>query len=114
MMARLTVLLVAVCILAGLAAEAAAADSPKYACYCKGIKEWVLFVPTYGDCGNGFTGGDQGNLVKDLGKGRLGTYIPPGVQSLIDSPANCGYYPDSGWNCGQMFKTGGVPPCLSE
>jgi hypothetical protein len=74
----------------------------------------VLFVPAYGDyCGNGFAGGSQGQLQKNLTKGQLGNYIPPGVAYKVEAGKECGYYPESGWNCGKMVGSS-APGCVND
>jgi hypothetical protein len=65
----------------------------------------VLFVPAYGDyCGNGFAGGS---------KGRLASYIPPGEACKVEEGKECGYYPESGWNCGEMVGSS-APDCVND
>ncbi|MBN1664077.1 MAG: hypothetical protein JW943_10795 [Deltaproteobacteria bacterium] len=93
---------------------AAASAAGTYSCRCKGIKEWVFLWYAYGDCGNGFVGGDKGQVTNNIAEGSLGSYIPPGVSGqVISGTASCGYYPDSGWNCGKM--AGGTPPnCIYD
>jgi hypothetical protein len=104
----------AVCVLClALAWALPAAAGAKYACKCKGIKEWILFVPTYGDCGNGFAGGSKGQLQKNLTEGQLGNYIPPGVSYQVVDGDGCGYYPESGWNCGKMVGSS-APDCVND
>lgn len=84
-----------------------------YACRCKGIKIWILFVPTYDNCGNGFTVGSRGTVVRDISRDGLSSYIPSRVIGHVTSEnAQCGYYPDSGWNCGKMSGSS-LPQCLN-
>jgi hypothetical protein len=85
-----------------------------YACRCKGIKHWILFVPSYANCGNGFEEGMKGVVKRDIPREGLSRYIPSGVSGqVITGKSECGYYPDSGWNCGKMNE--GVPPqCLDQ
>ncbi len=86
----------------------------KYACRCKGIKHWILFVPSYGNCGNGFAGGNKGTVTRDISRDALNSYIPPGVIGHVTSGnSQCGYYPDSGWNCGEMIGSS-IPQCIND
>jgi len=93
------------------AAQASAAET-EYACKCKGIKEQILFVTTYGDCGNGFTGGNKGHVDKHIPQSEMIHYLPHVVIDSIHA-TNCGYYESSGWNCGRM-KSGKAPSCIND
>ncbi len=99
--------------LAAAAAGPAGAKEAKYACKCKGIKEWILFVPTYGACGSGYQGADKGAIRRNIDEDYLIHFIPPGTASRVINGNECGYYPDSGWNCGKM-KNGTTPSCLND
>ena len=91
----------------------ASADE-NYACRCKGIKQWFLFIPSYRDCGNGFAGGSKGQVTRDISRNNLSSYIPPGVSGPVTTGGSqCGYYPDSGWNCGKMSGRE-LPQCLND
>ena len=101
------------CALALTAVTPALADE-NYACRCKGIKYWILFVPSYGNCGNGFAGGSKGVVTRDISRDTLSSYIPPGVIGQVTSGnSQCGYYPDSGWNCGKMSGSS-LPQCINN
>lgn len=93
--------------------QALAAEEAKYACKCKGIKEWILFVPTYSDCGNGYQGADKGAIRRNIDEDYLTHFIPPGTASRVVDGNGCGYYESSGWNCGKM-KGGTTPSCLND
>ena len=104
--------LVIACALAMITVTPALA-AENYACRCKGIKHWILFVPSYGNCGNGFADSYKGTLIRDLTQDDLSRYIPSGVSGqIITGNSQCGYYPDSGWNCAKMSGTS-LPPCLN-
>ena len=100
------------CALVLTAVTPASADE-NYACRCKGIKYWILFVPSYGNCGNGFEDGRKGEVTRDISREGLARYIPFGVISqVVPGNSQCGYYPDSGWNCGKMSGSS-LPQCLN-
>ena len=110
---RVACALVIACALVMTAVTPALADE-SYACRCKGIKQWILFIPTYGNCGNGFVGGNKGQVTRDISGDGLSSYIPPGVSGQVTTGnSQCGYYPDSGWNCGKMSGSS-LPQCLDD
>ena len=112
-MKKLTCIVAVFCMMTFWVVAAAPAEDT-YCCKCKGIKELVLFWYQYGDCGNGFVGGNKGDVKKNISEAGLNSYIPPGVSGPIKSGTTpCGYYPDSGWNCGKMNGTA-TPPCLDD
>lgn len=92
----------------------AGAKEAEYACKCKGSKHWILFVPYYdGNCGNGFMGGSDGAIRRHLDEEGLGHYIPPGTARRVINDNECGYYSESGWNCGKMIG-GKAPACIHD
>lgn len=109
--ARLALICCLALLTAAWVAPAHAAGS-EYACKCKGIEDSFLFFKTHGDCGNGFTGGNKGQVTKHIPKSDLTHYLPHTVIGTI-SGNNCGYYESSGWNCGKMKKAT-VPLCLND
>lgn len=111
-MKKLFIILCIIC-LAALVAAPAAWSSGNFACKCKGTKEWVLFVPTYGDCGNGFASGSKGDIHKNITADGLDSYIPPGMQAGVKHGSECGYYTQSGWNCGKM-QGSSAPACVND
>ncbi len=110
---RVACALVIACALVMTAVTPALADE-NYACKCKGIKQWILFfIPTYGNCGNGFVGGNKDQVTRDISGAALSSYIPPGVSGQITTGSQCGYYQNSGWNCGKMSGSS-LPQCLND
>ena len=102
-----------VCALIWTAVTPALADE-KYACRCKGIKYWILFVPSYGNCGNGFVDGMKGVIIRDISREALARYIPSGTIGHVTSGnSQCGYYSDSGWNCVEMNENS-IPGCINN
>ncbi len=84
-----------------------------YVCKCKGVR-WIMIFPFYADCGNGFVGGNKGQVVRDLSRSHLSDFIPTGVSGpMASGSSQCGYYPDSGWNCGKMVGKS-LPVCLND
>ena len=105
--------LIIACALVLTAVMPALADE-NYACRCKGIKYWILFVPSYGNCVNGFVDGMKGVIIRDISREALSSYIPSGVIGQVTSEnSQCGYYPDSGWNCVEMSGSS-IPDCINN
>ncbi|WP_045213337.1 hypothetical protein [Desulfonatronovibrio magnus] len=110
---KLACALIIACALVFTAFTPALADE-NYACRCKGIKFWILFVPSYGNCGNGFVDGSKGTVIRDIPREALSSYIPSGVIGQVTSGnSQCGYYPDSGWNCVEMSGSS-IPDCINK
>ncbi|MFO7728635.1 MAG: hypothetical protein R6X11_09935 [Desulfonatronovibrio sp.] len=105
--------LIIACALALTAVTPALADE-NYACRCKGIKHWILFVPSYANCGNDFASGRKGEVIQGISRDGLSSYIPSGVIGQVTSGnSQCGYYPDSGWNCVEMSGSS-IPDCINK